>query len=107
MGQVAFAPRALHDFEAAAAWYQRQRPALSARFRKAVNDCIKRIAATPRLWPRMKEGARRASVQGFPYGVYYVERGDRIHIAAIMHHRRHPDSWAGSGGQGFDDTKEG
>ncbi len=99
-------PRALVDFETAMRWYQRQQPDVSDRFRRAVNDCIKRIAAAPRLWPRTEEGTRRAAVQRFPYGVFYVESSDKIHIAAIMHHRRHPDAWAGGFGQRFDEADD-
>lgn len=106
MSRLTFTPRALVDFETAARWYQRQSPDVAARFRKAVQDCIKRIAAAPRLWPRTEEGMRRAPVARFPYGVFYVESDGKVHIAAIMHHRRHPDAWSSSFGQRCDEPDD-
>lgn len=106
MSRLTFTPRALVDFETATRWYQRRSPDVATRFRKAVHDCVKRIAAAPRLWPQTEEGTRRAAVQRFPYGVYYVENGGRIYIAAIMHHRRHPGAWSSGFGQRFDGTDD-
>lgn len=103
MDSIVFAPRALVDYEAAVRWYQRQSPEVGARFRGAVGDCIKRIAAAPRLRPKMPDGMRRANVPRFPYFILSAEKPGAVQIVAILHGRRHPDAWASGFGAPSDD----
>jgi toxin ParE1/3/4 len=103
VNRVVFAPRALVDYEAAARWYQRQHPEVGTRFSRAVSDCIKRLAAAPRLRPKMPDGTRRANVPRFPYFILYAEKADAVQIVAILHGRRHPDAWASGFGVRHDD----
>lgn len=104
MSRVSFAPRALVDYEAAARWYHQQHPEVGRRFHSAVNDCLKRIAAAPRLSPRSENGTRRAFVRNFPYSLYYVDGENGVFVVAIVHGRRHPDTWASGFDAGVDES---
>lgn len=103
MSRVSFAPRALVDYEAAARWYHQQHPEVGRRFHRAVNDCLKRIAAAPRLSPRSESGTRRAFLRQFPYSLYYIDAPSGVHIVAIVHGRRHPDTWSSGFGAGAEE----
>lgn len=98
MSRVSFAPRALVDYEAAARWYHQQHPELGRRFHRAVNDCLKRIASAPLLNPRTENGTRRVLLRSFPYLIHYLDGPSGVHVVAIVHGRRHPDTWASSFG---------
>lgn len=104
MNRVSFAPRALVDYEAAARWYHQQHPELGRRFHRAVNDCLKRIAAAPQLSPRSESGTRRAFLRHFPYSLYYTDGPGGLRVVAIVHGRRHPDTWSSSFGRGVEEN---
>lgn len=106
MNKVSFAPRALVDYEVAADWYHQQHPEVGRRFRQAVNDCIRRVAAAPTLRPRSANGTRFALLHRFPYLLYYtdVDNGG-VYVVALVHGRRHPDTWSSGFGAGVEENE--
>ena len=93
MSRLGFSPQALFDYEAAATWYRQRNPTAASRFRREMNDCIRRILASPRLAALTPEGTRRARLRNFPYVLHYAEVKDGIVIIAVIHAHRHPDAW--------------
>ena len=93
MSRLRFSPQALIDYEDAATWYRQRNPTAASRFRREMNDCIRRILASPRLAALTPEGTRRALLRSFPYVLHYAEVKDGIVIIAIVHAHRHPDAW--------------
>ncbi len=82
----------LEVFEAALR-YERERPGLGARFEAEVNGLSARLLEYPLQFPEIEEGARRALVRHFPYGVFFTVDDDRVTVLAVLHLHRHPDTW--------------
>jgi plasmid stabilization system protein ParE len=74
-------------------WYESQRVGLGDQFLVAVRETIGFIQETPLAFPVADRRARRARVFGFPYSVYFEDRGNCIVVLAVFHARRHPHHW--------------
>ncbi|MBV9993063.1 MAG: type II toxin-antitoxin system RelE/ParE family toxin [Alphaproteobacteria bacterium] len=86
-------PRADSEINAAAAWYERERPGLGASFTQAVMAAFASIAEQPLAYPHIRRGARRFVMRKFPYIVIYRVEGDAIVIYACIHSHRDPAHW--------------
>ncbi len=91
-------PEAAAELEAAAVWYENQRPGLGAEFLEAVDATLDRIARWPHAAPHVPGvvagvPVRRAPVTRFPYHVAYLETAGVIRILAFAHDRREPAYW--------------
>ena len=82
----------LEIFEAALR-YERERPGVGLRFEADVNAVFVRALESPFQFPEIDEGARRALVRHFPYGVFFTVEDDIITVLAVLHLHRHPDTW--------------
>lgn len=82
----------LEIFEAALR-YERERTGFGLRFETQVNTVFARLLENPFQFPEVDEGARRALVRDFPYGVFFTVEGDVITVLAVLHLHRHPDTW--------------
>lgn len=83
-------PLAEQDLQEAQLWYERKNPELGTRFRSAVDALLQLLGNSPQIFPIIYRAVRRASVQGFPYLLYYVVRSDRVLILGCFHARRNP-----------------
>ena len=86
-------PDAGADIENITDWYDEQRPGLGDRFLDGLRSLLGRITDGPRQFPEITRGVRRALLLQFPYFVYFRLAGDDVVIFAVIHQRRHPDSW--------------
>jgi len=86
-------PAAQEDITRATLWYERRAAGLGARFREDVEGTLVAIREQPELFRLMHRDVRRALLREFPYAVYFVLRGDAIHVLACIHGRRHPRHW--------------
>jgi plasmid stabilization system protein ParE len=82
----------LEIFEAALR-YERERGGLGLRFEAQVDAVFARLLDNPLQFPEIEEGARRALVRDFPYGVFFTVEGDIITVLAVLHLHRHPETW--------------
>jgi len=82
----------LEIFEAALR-YERERAGLGFRFEAQVNTVFARVLENPFQFPAIEEGARRALLRDFPYGVFFTTDVDLIRVLAVLHLHRHPDTW--------------
>lgn len=96
---VRFSAEAASEFDAAASWYNDQRPGLGATFIDAVESVIARLAEWPRsgtpvagIPPDLE--VRGAPVARFPYHVAYLVAEDHIRVLAVAHDHRQPSYWA-------------
>jgi plasmid stabilization system protein ParE len=93
--RVRFLAAAGEEFSNAVSYYDSQKEGLGDEFVDEVWRTISRIVNHPLAWQRLSARTRRCLTRRFPYGVIYQVRSDSILIIAVMHLRRHPESWRG------------
>lgn len=81
------------DIQAAALWYEDQRPGLGMRFLGGLEEVFRRIGNNPKQFPQLEGEVRRALLSHFPYGVYFVEGADHVTVLGVLHLHREPDMW--------------
>lgn len=77
----------------AVSYYNGQSEGLGFEFAAEVKQTIARILRFPEAWTMLSPRTRRCRTKRFPYALIYQARGDSILIIAVMHLRRHPDTW--------------
>ena len=81
------------DAVEAAFWYEGERPGLGLEFNDALRVTFERIEEAPFRFPLVSRESRRAIVQRFPFGVFFIVEEGLATVTAIMHLHRHPSSW--------------
>lgn len=81
------------DITEAIDWYEKQLPGLGTRFLDDLDMTIKSIVNNPQLYRKVYKNFRRALLNKFPYGIYYLLESDRIIIMAIYHEKRDSKNW--------------
>lgn len=90
---VVFRRPALREFEAAALWYEAQRPGLGGEFEAEVTAAIQAAADQPQRFPRMLREIRCVRVRRFPYSVFFLPESARLVVLSVFHVRRSPSVW--------------
>jgi plasmid stabilization system protein ParE len=90
---VSFRPLAQDDVDDGLSWYGAEQPALALRFAESLDAVVFKVADTPFQFPTVYGEVRRALLGRFPYGVFFTVQNDTIHVLAVVHLHRHPDSW--------------
>ena len=75
------------------AYYELELEGLGERFRKEIQNCIKRIAKNPNAWSKEIGHVRRYILHKFPFKILYSIEEDHIFIVAIAHQHRKPNYW--------------
>jgi toxin ParE1/3/4 len=88
-----FSSRALREIAEAHEWYELQSSGLGGEFIAAMELQLKRLEQAPLLYAEMIQNVRRALLPRFPYGLFYVVRGDLVHILAVLHDASNPSRW--------------
>jgi hypothetical protein len=91
--KVEFLSTAETELVEAVSYYNEQRDGLGDQFATEVKQTITRILRFPDAWTRLSGRTRRCCTKQFPYGIVFQVRGDMLLIVAVMHLRRHPDTW--------------
>ncbi len=81
------------EFDIAIHHYNDELPGLGFRFAIEVKETFERIKKYPQAWHPLSKNTRRCRVSHFPYAVVYSSNEEMILVLAIMHLKRHPDSW--------------
>jgi plasmid stabilization system protein ParE len=81
------------EFREAVQHYNLQSEGLGYEFAAEVRRALSRIVRFPEAWSALSPRTRRCRTNRFPYGIVYQSRGDTILVVAVMHMKRHPDSW--------------
>jgi toxin ParE1/3/4 len=86
------------EAEAAAEWYERQRPGLGNEFNEAIQaalDLLQEsiVPLSPMPGKSGSRGVRRLVLHTFPYDVVVVERSGGYVVLAFAHHARRPGYW--------------
>ncbi|MBE9138821.1 type II toxin-antitoxin system RelE/ParE family toxin [Nodosilinea sp. LEGE 07088] len=89
-----FLTPALLEVEAAAQFYESNRPDLGREFLDEIDGTIQRILLNPKAWKLLDGEIRRCRLRKFPYGIVYtLVKDDFVLIISVMHLHRHPSSW--------------
>ena len=81
------------DLAASKLWYEEQHDGLGARFLAEIDATFRRIEANPLAFNFVRSKLRRALVQRFPFGVFYILTERHIVIVAVLHAARDPRLW--------------
>lgn len=98
-GRFIVRPEAEADLDEAYTWYERRTKGLGARFLDAVGATFVAIQDSPQQFPELERQPdlviRRALVDGFPYGVFFIwdVTESTVSVLACMHARRDPQRW--------------
>ena len=92
---LVFRPVAQAEIDAAAAWYEGQKPGLGEDFVAEVQQVLNTMANHPERYPVADGDVREAPVSSFPYCVYYRVKPDRVVVVAVFHTSRDPSIWQG------------
>jgi plasmid stabilization system protein ParE len=88
--RIAVRQLAEQDLLEAQVWYTGKNPNLGDRFRSSVDRVLQLLGDSPLIFPSVYGKVRRASIEGFPYLLYYVVLPDRVSILGCFHARRNP-----------------
>jgi toxin ParE1/3/4 len=69
-------------------WYEGRQEGLGDDFTAEVENALNRLLISPTSYGIVFHGMRRMAVKRFPYGIYYLVRGELILIVAVFHSRR-------------------
>jgi toxin ParE1/3/4 len=86
-------PQAEEDIEFAAFWYELHRNGLGSEFILAIDAELNSIQRTPAMYPKIYKDYRRAIINRFPYGIFYIIKDDTINILAVIHLSRNPKTF--------------
>ena len=86
-------PHAAGDIREAATWYEGRSEGLGDRFLVGVDAALDAARQTPEQYRRVYRDVRRVPMPDFPYALYLVVRGERLHVLACTHGRRHASRW--------------
>ena len=90
---VRLTPAAERDIVLAAGWYFREAPHMLAAFEEEIDRSFQRISEQPEMYQVVEATVRRATVQRFPFSVFYRILPDWIEVIGIVHQSRDPRSW--------------
>ncbi|MEB3230398.1 MAG: type II toxin-antitoxin system RelE/ParE family toxin [Leptolyngbyaceae bacterium] len=93
MKKYRFLTPAILEVEAAANFYEANRPELGREFLDEIDATIQRIVQNPSAWKILDGQIRRCRLRRFPYGIVYTIEEELVIIISVMHLHRYPSSW--------------
>ena len=84
---------AKRDLAEARRWYDERRVGLGEEFLSCVESTLSAIRNRPHGFPRVDPRVRRATVERFPYGIFYSIDGESIRVLAVLHNARGAHWW--------------
>jgi len=91
--KVELKERAVEDVRAANDWYNARRVGLGDEFLEELDEVFEAISEQPRMCQVVEGEVRRALLHRFPFSIYYLPESDVLVVLAVLHTRRHPNSW--------------
>ena len=81
------------DLDETYRWYESHRDGLGEEFLSKVSESLHEKRKFPHIFPVIHKTIRRAFIDKFPYGIFYVEEVESIIVFAVLHARRSPKEW--------------
>lgn len=91
--RIEFRPEAERDLREAVVWYENERRGLGRALEGEVDRTVRRIAENPHQYAEIEPTVRRALTRRFPYGIYFRLQPEVATVLAVLHLRRHPETW--------------
>jgi len=91
--EIVHDPEAQCDIFGAVRFYEGRVPALGARFLRALDETIVKIARDPQRFAFYEKPVRSSRVPGFPYRVLFADEPEFVLIVAVAHLSRQPRWW--------------
>ena len=91
--RIRFRPEAEAEMIDALSWYRERGLDLARGFRQSLDSCLASIQSLPESHPVVHRDIRRALMNRFPYGLFYIREGDLITVLACFHAKRDPTIW--------------
>lgn len=91
--EIRVRPRARRDLEEATQWYEAQRTGLGSDFLDEVEPAFGKISENPFAYPEVHRETRRALIQRFPFGIFYLVTKQAVTVISVMHSSRDPRRW--------------
>ena len=88
MLDVIFSERAELDLNEIADWYKNIRAGLEQEFLICIEAEVELIRKKPLIYKEFYKNVRKAIINKFPYGIYYLIEEERILLISISHHKR-------------------
>ena len=86
-------PKAKQELRDAFNWYENQTKGLGEEFLVAANTAKLAAEREPEIYPKVFKDIRKATIQRFPFCLYYVIRSETLYVLSVFHARRNPDEW--------------
>jgi plasmid stabilization system protein ParE len=86
-------PEAIVEGAEAYQWYAERSEQAAEDFLAELRRSREAVTKRPRVRAEYMHGARCFRLPRFPYGLIYIERGERIIGLAVAHLRRRPGYW--------------
>jgi len=93
MKRLTIKPEAADDIREAFDYYEDKRPGLGSEFVGALDATLDTIQRLPLAYAQVRQNARRAPLNRFPYLVIYTVEDDEIFVHACIHGKRDPRQW--------------
>lgn len=88
--KLIISPFAEIDLHISKEWYDLQKENLGNDFIEEVDKTILQILKNPYQFPISKRKARMAMINRYPFGIYYIIKGNAISVFAVFHFKRNP-----------------
>jgi hypothetical protein len=88
-----FHPEAIIETQEAVEWYAQRSLGAAINFKLALRQAEEVVTNDPAGWSPYLHGTRCFLLDRYPYGLVYVERGEKIIGIAVAHLKRRPGYW--------------
>jgi len=72
-------------------WYEQHRAGLGYEFLTELATSFTNVQTDPKRFPKIFKHLRRALVERFPYGVFFIAKPQSVVIVAVLHLARNPE----------------
>ena len=90
--ELLISPTALHESDAAYAYYEEQQAGLGQRFLQSVDASFKKLSQTPNYYTYINSGKnlRDIKIKGFPFVIIYQIIEDKVFVLRVFNTNRNP-----------------
>lgn len=93
MKSLILLPRAELDVIETGLDYETAQEGLGSAFERELGFVIERVRSTPQQFPVLERDVRRAMLDRFPYGIFFLVEDATVVVFAVLHLQRDPETW--------------